>query len=32
VHAMAGDSAARHGERGLVASDIARELRTWVNR
>jgi ADP-dependent NAD(P)H-hydrate dehydratase / NAD(P)H-hydrate epimerase len=33
VHAMAGDSAARSGgERGLLASDIARELRTWVNR
>jgi ADP-dependent NAD(P)H-hydrate dehydratase / NAD(P)H-hydrate epimerase len=33
VHAMAGDSAARSGgERGLVASDIAHELRTWVNR
>jgi NAD(P)H-hydrate epimerase len=33
VHAMAGDSAARAGgERGLIASDISRELRTWVNR
>lgn len=33
VHAMAGDSAARSGgERGVVASDIAHELRTWVNR
>jgi ADP-dependent NAD(P)H-hydrate dehydratase / NAD(P)H-hydrate epimerase len=33
VHAMAGDSAARSGgERGLIASDIARELRSWVNR
>jgi len=33
VHAMAGDSAARDGgERGLIARDIARELRTWVNR
>jgi len=33
VHAMAGDSAARNGgQRGLVASDIAHELRTWVNR
>jgi NAD(P)H-hydrate epimerase len=33
VHAMAGDSAARSGgQRGLLASDIARELRTWVNR
>jgi hydroxyethylthiazole kinase-like uncharacterized protein yjeF len=33
VHAMAGDSAARSGgQRGLIASDIAHELRTWVNR
>jgi hydroxyethylthiazole kinase-like uncharacterized protein yjeF len=33
VHAMAGDSAARSGgERGLIAGDIARELRAWVNR
>ncbi|HEY5102916.1 MAG TPA: NAD(P)H-hydrate dehydratase [Steroidobacteraceae bacterium] len=33
VHAMAGDSAARGGgQRGLLASDIAHELRTWVNR
>jgi NAD(P)H-hydrate epimerase len=33
VHAMAGDSVARSGgQRGLIASDIARELRTWVNR
>jgi len=32
VHAMAGDSVARAGgQRGLLASDIARELRTWVN-
>jgi NAD(P)H-hydrate epimerase len=32
VHAMAGDSVARGGgQRGLLASDIARELRTWVN-
>jgi hypothetical protein len=30
---MAGDSVARSGgQRGLIASDIARELRTWVNR
>jgi hydroxyethylthiazole kinase-like uncharacterized protein yjeF len=31
VHAMAGDSAARMGERGLLASDVARELRNCVN-
>ena len=31
VHAMAGDSAARAGERGLVASDVARELQACVN-
>jgi NAD(P)H-hydrate epimerase len=31
VHAMAGDAAARTGERGLLASDVPRELRTCVN-
>jgi len=31
VHAMAGDAAARMGERGLLASDVARELRNCVN-
>ena len=31
VHAMAGDAAARTGERGLLASDVARELHTCVN-
>jgi len=31
VHAMAGDAVARTGERGLLASDVAKELRTWVN-
>jgi len=31
VHAMAGDAVARGGERGLLASDVARELRTFVN-
>jgi hydroxyethylthiazole kinase-like uncharacterized protein yjeF len=31
VHAMAGDAVARTGERGLLASDVARELRTCVN-
>jgi NAD(P)H-hydrate epimerase len=32
VHARAGDTAAHGGERGLIASDVIRELRTWVNR
>ncbi len=31
VHAMAGDAAARTGERGLLARDVARELRNCVN-
>ena len=31
VHAMAGDAAARTGERGLLASDVVRELHTCVN-
>jgi NAD(P)H-hydrate epimerase len=31
THAMAGDAVARMGERGLLASDVARELRTCVN-
>jgi NAD(P)H-hydrate epimerase len=31
VHALAGDSAARSGERGLMARDVIGELRTWVN-
>jgi ADP-dependent NAD(P)H-hydrate dehydratase / NAD(P)H-hydrate epimerase len=31
IHAMAGDAVARTGERGLLASDVARELRTAVN-
>jgi ADP-dependent NAD(P)H-hydrate dehydratase / NAD(P)H-hydrate epimerase len=31
IHAMAGDAVARSGERGLLASDVARELRTFVN-
>jgi NAD(P)H-hydrate epimerase len=31
VHAMAGDRAGRAGERGLIASDVIRELRTCVN-
>jgi hydroxyethylthiazole kinase-like uncharacterized protein yjeF len=32
VHALAGDSLARNGERGLLAADVARELHNWVNR
>jgi NAD(P)H-hydrate epimerase len=31
AHAMAGDAEARNGERGVLASDVARELRSWVN-
>ena len=31
VHALAGDSAARGGQRGLIASDVVTELRGWVN-
>jgi ADP-dependent NAD(P)H-hydrate dehydratase / NAD(P)H-hydrate epimerase len=31
VHAMAGDAAARPGERGLLAGDVARELHHCVN-
>jgi NAD(P)H-hydrate epimerase len=31
VHALAGDAAARGGERGLLASDVSRELRRCVN-
>jgi NAD(P)H-hydrate epimerase len=31
VHALAGDSAARGGQRGLIASDVLSELRGWVN-
>ncbi|MGD9597710.1 MAG: NAD(P)H-hydrate dehydratase [Steroidobacteraceae bacterium] len=31
VHALAGDAAARSGERGLIARDVIGELRTWVN-
>jgi NAD(P)H-hydrate repair Nnr-like enzyme with NAD(P)H-hydrate dehydratase domain len=31
VHAMAGDSAAQGGQRGLIASDVIGELRGWVN-
>jgi hydroxyethylthiazole kinase-like uncharacterized protein yjeF len=31
AHALAGDAAARPGERGLLASDVARELQACVN-
>ncbi|MDX1406195.1 MAG: NAD(P)H-hydrate dehydratase [Woeseiaceae bacterium] len=31
VHARAGDAAAARGQRGLLASDLLVELRTWVN-
>lgn len=31
VHAMAGDTAARHGERGLLASDVIGALRHAIN-
>jgi NAD(P)H-hydrate epimerase len=31
THAMAGDAVARTGERGLLASDVAKELRMCVN-
>ncbi len=31
VHAMSGDAVARAGERGLLAGDVARELRSCVN-
>jgi ADP-dependent NAD(P)H-hydrate dehydratase / NAD(P)H-hydrate epimerase len=31
VHAMAGDAAARRGERGVLASDLVRELQNCIN-
>ena len=31
LHAAAGDTAAREGERGLLASDLLKPLRHWVN-
>jgi ADP-dependent NAD(P)H-hydrate dehydratase / NAD(P)H-hydrate epimerase len=31
IHALAGDTAAQEGERGLIASDVIDELRGWVN-
>ncbi len=32
VHALAGDSAAEKGQRGLLASDLIAEIRCWTNR
>ncbi|MFQ6004113.1 MAG: NAD(P)H-hydrate dehydratase [Woeseia sp.] len=31
IHARAGDAAAKAGQRGLIASDVLKELRSWVN-
>jgi ADP-dependent NAD(P)H-hydrate dehydratase / NAD(P)H-hydrate epimerase len=31
IHALAGDSAALAGQRGLIASDVIAQLRGWVN-
>lgn len=31
VHAMAGDAESRQGQRGMLAGEVARELRTWAN-
>lgn len=31
AHALAGDSAARRGERGMLAGDVIDELRHWLN-
>jgi NAD(P)H-hydrate epimerase len=31
VHALAGDSEARAGQRGMLAGEVARGLRHWVN-
>jgi len=31
VHGAAGDSAARSGQRGMVASDVLAQLRPWLN-
>jgi len=31
AHALAGDSAAMRGQRGLIASDVIAELRGWLN-
>jgi NAD(P)H-hydrate epimerase len=32
LHALAGDEAAREGERGTIASDLLPHLRRWANR
>jgi NAD(P)H-hydrate epimerase len=32
LHALAGDAAAREGERGTVAADLLPHLRRWANR
>jgi NAD(P)H-hydrate epimerase len=32
IHALAGDRAAKSGQRGLLASDVIKELRSLVNR
>ncbi len=32
AHASAGDALARNGERGILATDVIRELRNWINR
>jgi NAD(P)H-hydrate repair Nnr-like enzyme with NAD(P)H-hydrate dehydratase domain len=31
AHALAGDDAARGGERGMLASDLFPHIRKWVN-
>jgi NAD(P)H-hydrate epimerase len=31
VHAAAGDDAAVAGERGMLATDLMQELRSWLN-
>jgi NAD(P)H-hydrate epimerase len=31
IHARAGDAASQAGQRGLIASDLIREIRHWVN-
>ncbi len=31
VHGLAGDTAAEHGERGLIATDLLTGIRRWVN-
>ena len=31
LHGLAGDDAARNGERGMLASDLFAPLRRWVN-